>query len=153
MGGGGGAYIRRGLSSEGNLHFIIDWASRIVGSKFTVFALFYFVFEGNFPTTSPRGAYIWRGDLAGGGGVALPDWRRGGLYAGGAYFRNFTVCVTRYPSCAVQYRISSNMRVSECALTSNFRFSFGESRLRDSITASNKLHLYRHDRIAGGPQG
>ena len=39
----------------------IDWASLIVRSKFTVFALFYFVFEGNFPSTSPRGAYIWRG--------------------------------------------------------------------------------------------
>ena len=26
------------------------------------FALFYFVFEGKFPSTSPRGAYIWRGD-------------------------------------------------------------------------------------------
>ena len=33
------------------------------GSKFTVFALPYFVFESNFPSTSPRGAYIWRGDL------------------------------------------------------------------------------------------
>ena len=32
-------------------------------SKFTVFSLFYFVFEGNSPSTSPRGAYIWRGDL------------------------------------------------------------------------------------------
>ena len=31
--------------------------------KFTVFALFYFIFEGNFPRTSPQGAYIWRGDL------------------------------------------------------------------------------------------
>ena len=41
----------------------IDWASLIVGSKFTVFVLFYFVFEGNFPSTSPQGAYIWRGDL------------------------------------------------------------------------------------------
>ena len=48
---------------EGNLRFKIDWASLIVGSKFTVFALFYFVFEGNFPSTSPRGAHIWRGDL------------------------------------------------------------------------------------------
>ena len=44
-----------GLSTEGNLCFKIDWASLIVGSKFTVFALFYFVFEGNFPSTSPRG--------------------------------------------------------------------------------------------------
>ena len=33
---------------EGNLRFKIDWASLIVGSRFTVFALFYFVFEGNF---------------------------------------------------------------------------------------------------------
>ena len=42
---------------EGNLRFKINLASLIVGSKFTVFALFYFVFEGNFQ------AYIWRGDL------------------------------------------------------------------------------------------
>ena len=51
---------------EGNLRFKIDCASLIVGSKFTVFALFYFVFEGNFPGTSPRGlifggAYTWKG--------------------------------------------------------------------------------------------
>ena len=52
-----------GLSTEGNLRFKIDWASLTVGSKFTVFALFYFVFEGNFPSTSPWEAYIWRGDL------------------------------------------------------------------------------------------
>ena len=30
---------------EGNLRFKIEWASLIVGRKFTVFALFYFVFE------------------------------------------------------------------------------------------------------------
>ena len=59
----GGAFIRRGLSTEGNLRFKIDWVSLIVGSKFTVFALFYFTFVGKFPITSPRGAYIWRGDL------------------------------------------------------------------------------------------
>ena len=33
----GEAYIRRGLSTEGNLRFKVDWANRIVGSKFTVF--------------------------------------------------------------------------------------------------------------------
>ena len=43
------------------MRFKTDWVSLIVGSKFTAFALFYFVFEGNFPITSPRGAYIWRG--------------------------------------------------------------------------------------------
>ena len=40
-----------------------NWASLTEGSKFTLFALFYFVFEGNFPSTSPCGTYIWRGDL------------------------------------------------------------------------------------------
>ena len=77
---------------KGNLRFKIDRASLIVGRKFTVFALFYFVFEGNFPSTSPRGAYIWRGDLTEGfcvtglGGLYLE-----GFIHGGAYFRNFTV--------------------------------------------------------------
>ena len=42
----------------------IGWANLIVGSKITVFVLFYFVFEGNFPSTRPWGAYIWRGDLS-----------------------------------------------------------------------------------------
>ena len=48
---------------EGNLRFKIDRVSLIGGSKITVFVLLYFVFEGNFPSTSPQGAYIWRGDL------------------------------------------------------------------------------------------
>ena len=43
------------------MRFKIDWASPIVGGKFAVFALFYFVFAGNFPSTNPPGAYIWRG--------------------------------------------------------------------------------------------
>ena len=46
----GGAYPR-----EGNLCFKIDRASLIVGSKFTVFALFYFAFEGNFQIKAPGG--------------------------------------------------------------------------------------------------
>ena len=75
----GGAYIRRGLSMEGNLCFKISWASLIVGSKFTVFALFYFVFEGNFPSTSPWGA--WRGDLTEG----FFRYQFGGFIFGGAY--------------------------------------------------------------------
>ena len=48
---------------KGNLPFKIDWASLIVGSKLTVFGLFYFIFEGIFPSTSPQRAYIWKGDL------------------------------------------------------------------------------------------
>ena len=75
----------------------IDWASLIVGGKFTVFALFYFVFEGNFPISSAQEAYIWRGDLM----ESLLRYRFGrggrGLYLEGlihgGYFRNFTVCI------------------------------------------------------------
>ena len=69
------------------MRFKIDWASLMVGGKFAVFALFYFVFEANFPSTSSQGAYIWRGDLTEG----FLRYRFGGLIFGGAYFRNFTV--------------------------------------------------------------
>ena len=68
---------------EGNSCFKIDWASLIVGSKVTIFALFYFLSEGNFPSTSPRGGDLTEGFL---------HYRFGGLTFGGAYFRNFTVC-------------------------------------------------------------
>ena len=52
------------------MRFKIDWASLIGGSKFTVFALFYFVFEGlyldgrfneQFFALPIWGAYIWWG--------------------------------------------------------------------------------------------
>ena len=54
------------------MRFKIDWASLIIGSKFTVSALSYFVFEGNSKYKPPP---------PGGGGLIF----------GGAYFRNFTV--------------------------------------------------------------
>ena len=66
---------------EGNLRFKIIWASLIVEGKFTVFALSYVLFEGNFPSTNPRGTYIWRGDLMEG----FLRYEFGGLIFGGAY--------------------------------------------------------------------
>ena len=72
------------------MRFKIDLASLIVGGKLTVFALFYFVFEGNFQVQAPWGAYIWRGDLTEG----FLRYEFGGLIFGGGYFRNFTVCKT-----------------------------------------------------------
>ena len=68
------------------MRFKIDCASLVVGSKFTVFALFYFVSEGNFPSTSD-----WRGD-------STKDFLRypfrglilEGLIHGGAYFKILT---------------------------------------------------------------
>ena len=44
----------------------IDWASLIVRNKFTVFTLFYFVLEGNFPSTSPEGGLYLEGRFNGG---------------------------------------------------------------------------------------
>ena len=64
--------IRRGLSTEGNVRFKIDWAIPIVGSTFTVLALFYFGFEGNFPSTSPRA-------------TSSPGRSPGGLYLEGPF--------------------------------------------------------------------
>ena len=78
---------------EGNLRFKIDWAGLIVGRKFTVLALFYFLFEGNFqvqgpPPPSPGAPIIiWRGDLTEG----FLHYEFGGLIFGEAYFKNFMV--------------------------------------------------------------
>ena len=64
--------------------FKIDRASLIViGSKCTIFALFYSVFGGNFQIHAPRGAYIWRGDLM--EGFLRYEFR--GLILGGAVTR------------------------------------------------------------------
>ena len=49
---------------EGNLHFKIDWASLVVGRKFTVAALFHFAFEDNFQVQAP-GLYL-EGQFKGG---------------------------------------------------------------------------------------
>ena len=43
---------------ERNLRFKIDWASLTVGSNLIVFALLYFVFEGNFPSEGSGGLYL-----------------------------------------------------------------------------------------------
>ena len=67
------------------MRFKIDWTSLIVRSKFTIFALFYFVFEGNFPSTSPRGAYVWRGDLTEG----FLRYEFGGAYIWRGLFSEF----------------------------------------------------------------
>ena len=47
------------------MRFKIDWASLIVGSKFTVFVLFYFVFEGNFQVQAPGGGLYLEGRFNG----------------------------------------------------------------------------------------
>ena len=63
------------------MRFKIDWTSLIVGRKFTVFALFYFVLEGNFQIQAPRGGLHLEGRFNGG----YLRYEFGGLILGGAY--------------------------------------------------------------------
>ena len=65
--------------------FIIDWATLIVGRKFTVFALFYFVFEGNLQVQAPLGGLYLEGRFNG-GFFALRDW---GAYTQTLHFSFF----------------------------------------------------------------
>ena len=76
----------RGLYSErlifrGKFAFKIDWATLIVKTKFAVFALFYFVFEGNFPRTGQGGGEggLYLEGRVNVGFFALPVW---GAYTG-----------------------------------------------------------------------
>lgn len=77
----GDAYIRRGLSTEGNLRFQIDWASLIVGSIFTIFLCFTLYLRAILCKYKlPGGLYLeGRFNV---GFFALPLW--GGLIFGGA---------------------------------------------------------------------
>ena len=72
-----GLYFSKALFER----LVFGGASLIVGRKFTVFALFYLVFEGNFQVQAPGGLIF--------GGAIYREF--GGLIFGGAYFRNFTV--------------------------------------------------------------
>ena len=83
-----------GASTEGNLRFKIKWASLIFGSKLTIFALSYFVFEGNFPSTSPQGGLYLEGRFNG-GFFALLVW---GAYIWRGLFSEFYgVCKKEKP--------------------------------------------------------
>ena len=71
-----GAYLRREICVSKSIGLAL---SLEVNLPFLLF--FYFAFEGNFLSTSPRGAYIWRGDLTEG----FLRYRFRGLIFGGAY--------------------------------------------------------------------
>ena len=71
----GGVYVRREICVSKS----IGLACR--GKEITIFALFYFVFEGKFQVQVPRGAYIRRGDLTEG----FLRYEFGGLIFGGVY--------------------------------------------------------------------
>ena len=81
-----------GLIYGGKFAFQIDWASLIAGSKFTVFALFYFVFGAIFQVEAPGGLYL-EGRFNG-GFFALPVW--GAYIWRGLYMEGLIFGILRY---------------------------------------------------------
>ena len=88
---------------EGNLRFKIDWASLMVGSKFTVFALFYSVFEGNFQVQAPGGGLYLEGRFNG-GFFALRVW--GAYIWRGLYMEGLIFGILRYRTCSLCLRVA-----------------------------------------------
>ena len=89
-----GAYIFQrpflgGLCTEGNLRF-----KTCSGKEIYQFCFVLLCIREQIPCTSPRGAYVRRGDLT--KGFLRYDFE--GLIHGGAYFRNFTVF---FPVCRI----------------------------------------------------
>ena len=66
---------------EGNLHLKIDWASLLLGRKFTVFLCFTLYLTDISQVQAPCGAYILGGDLTEG----FLRYQLRGLIFGGAY--------------------------------------------------------------------
>ena len=85
------------------MRFKIDWAGLIVGRKFTIFAFFNFVFEGNFKAQAPRGGGLY---LEGNSTEGFLCYEFGGLIHGGAYFRNFTVFYQHMPPSSLSSSLS-----------------------------------------------
>ena len=75
------------------MRFKINWASLVVGRKFTIFALFYFVFEGTFQVQAAQGAYNRRDEFSG-GFFALRFW--GAYIWRGLYMEGLIFGILRY---------------------------------------------------------
>ena len=83
--------------------FKINWASLINGRKFTIFALFYFVFEGNFQVQAPGGLYLM-GQFNGGFFCVTS---LGSLYLEGLIFGVLQYMYPMLYSCYPQYPTNS----------------------------------------------
>ena len=82
-------YFWRGLSTEENFRFRVDWASLIVGGNLPFLVCFTLYLRAISKYKPPVGACIWRGDLTEG---FLHYEFRGALYLEGLIFG-----ILRYP--------------------------------------------------------
>ena len=93
------------------MHFKIDWASLILGRKFTIFLCFTLYLRAISKYKPPDGAYIWRGDLT--EGFLRYEFR--GPILGGAYFRNFRVtAINNIRTTRIQARPGPTTFVQDC---------------------------------------
>ena len=103
------------------MRFKVDWASLIGGRKLTVFALFYFVFEGNFQVQVPGG-------LTFGGVIQRRVFCVTSFFffgGGGLYIEGLILGILRYslllPRYAVIMTKSSNLRGGDLELWVDFK--------------------------------
>ena len=82
----GGAYLWREISVSKSIGLAYSW------KEIDRFCFILVCIWGQFPSTSPRGAYIRRGDLTEG----FLRYEFGGLIFGGPCFLNFTVLRPRF---------------------------------------------------------
>ena len=86
-----GAHLRKGICVSKSIRPANRW-KEIYHFCFVLLCIW-----GQFPSTSPPGAYIWRGDVTEGNCVmSLGCLYLEGLRQGGAYFRNFTVSKPKF---------------------------------------------------------
>ena len=99
--------------------------------------LFYFVFEGNFQVqASPPGGLISRGRFNG-GFFALRVW---GFIFGGAYLRNFTVCLITVISLIATTSRKRPPRVSDRFTNNPFFFSV-KNCFKNSLVSDHYLNF------------
>ena len=132
-----GAYFWRGVCMEGNLCFKIDWASLILGRKFTVFLCFALYLMA-------ISKYIWRGDLT--EGFLLYEF---GLGAGayiwrGLYMDRLIFGILRY-FCTYECN-SWNLITSGSPLTSKWWHPFSTAAFTTCSPKNRywrtKLHIF-----------
>ena len=107
----GGAYLRRETRVSKSIALALQLEVNLP------FLLFYFVFEGNCPSTSSQGrggSDIWRGDLTLGFCVTALGGHLEEFIHGGAYFWNFTVGYLHKNNVTLFFGVVPSYLVYEC---------------------------------------
>ena len=89
------------------------------------------------PSTSPRGAYIWRGDLT----ERFLRYRIGWLIFGGSYFRNFTVFT--------EHDVTSLTYIDRVASTAMMMMKIAKTTTMVIKRSQGKKWLYKNKRLEG----